>query len=156
FYEGYSMAQVTLPMRVMARLGIKTVILTNAAGGGNPAFQGGDLMVIDDHINLLGMAGQNPLIGPNLDAFGPRFPAMNPTHTRRLRQLADAVAAEQGLTLQHGVYLGLSGPFFETPAEIRMARTLGADVVGMSTVNEALVARHAEVEVLAISTITNR
>lgn len=156
FYEGYSMAQVTLPIRVMARLGIKTVILTNAAGGVNPAFQVGDLMVIDDHINFLGMAGQNPLMGPNLDAFGPRFPAMNRTYTRRLRHLADVVAAEQNLTLRHGVYLGLSGPFFETPAEIRLARVLGADAVGMSTVNEALVARHAELEVLAISTITNR
>ncbi|MFN8490021.1 MAG: purine-nucleoside phosphorylase [Caldilineaceae bacterium] len=156
FYEGYSMAQVTLPIRVMARLGIKTIILTNAAGGVNPAYAVGDLMVISDHINLLGMAGQNPLMGPNLEAFGLRFPAMNRTYTRRLRQLADTVAAEQSLTLQHGVYLGLSGPFFETPAEIRMARILGADAVGMSTVNEALVARHAELEVLAISTITNR
>ena len=156
FYEGYSMAQVTLPIRVMARLDIKTIILTNAAGGVNPAYEVGDLMVINDHINFLGMAGQNPLMGPNLEAFGLRFPAMNRTYTRHLRQLADTVAAEQGLTLQHGVYLGLSGPFFETPAEIRMARILGADAVGMSTVNEALVARHAELEVLAISTITNR
>ena len=156
FYEGYSMAQVTLPVRVMARLGIKTLILTNAAGGVNPAFAVGDLMIMDDHINLLGMAGQNPLMGPNLETFGPRFPAMNRTYTRRLRQLADAVAVEQGLSLRHGVYLGLSGPFFETPAEIRMARVLGADAVGMSTVNEALVARHAELDVLAISTITNQ
>lgn len=156
FYEGYSMAQVTLPIRVMARLGIKTIILTNAAGGVNPAFAVGDLMVIDDHINFLGLAGQNPLMGPNLEAFGLRFPAMNRTYTRRLRQLADTVATEQNLTLQHGVYLGLSGPFFETPAEIRMARVLGADAVGMSTVNEALVAHHAELQVLAISTITNR
>jgi len=156
FYEGYSMAQVTLPIRVMARLGIKTVILTNAAGGVNPAFGVGDLMMINDHINFLGMAGQNPLMGPNLEAFGLRFPAMNRTYTRRLRQLAATVAVEQGLTLHQGVYLGLSGPFFETPAEIRMARILGADAVGMSTVNEALVARHAELEVLAISTITNQ
>lgn len=156
FYEGYSMGQVTLPIRVMARLGIKTIILTNAAGGVNPDFEVGDLMVMDDHINFLGMAGQNPLMGPNLETFGPRFPAMNRTYTRHLRQLADAVATEQAIPLRHGVYLGLSGPFFETPAEIRMARILGADAVGMSTVNEALVARHAELEVLAISTITNR
>ncbi|CAN5397517.1 purine-nucleoside phosphorylase [soil metagenome] len=156
FYEGYSMAPVTLPIRVMARLGIKTMILTNAAGGVNPDFEVGDLMVMDDHINFLGMAGQNPLMGPNVEAFGPRFPAMNRTYTRHLRHLADIVATEQALTLRHGVYMGLSGPFFETPAEIRMARILGADAVGMSTVNEALVARHAELEVLAISTITNR
>lgn len=156
FYEGYSLTEVTLPIWVMARLGIKTVILTTASGGVNPTFEVGDLMVIDDHINLLTIGGQNPLKGSKVDPFELQFPTMKHTYTRRLRQLADTVAAEQGLRLRHGVYLGLSGPSFETPAEIRMARALGADAVAMSTVNEAMVAGHAGLEVLAISTIANR
>jgi purine-nucleoside phosphorylase len=155
FYEGYSLAQVTLPVRVMARLGIRTLILTNAAGGINPSFAVGDLMLIEDHINLVGMAGHNPLMGANQDDFGPRFPPMNRAYTRRLRQLALTVAAEQGETLQRGVYCWVAGPNFETPAEIRFLRTIGADAVGMSTVPETLVAHHAGLEVLAISTITN-
>jgi len=155
FYEGYTLSQVTLPVRVMKRLGIETLILTNAAGGVNPTFKVGDMMVIEDHINLVGMTGNNPLMGPNLEAFGTRFPPLNRAYTRRLRQLADAVAAEQGMSLQHGVYTWLSGPNFETPAEIRMLRTLGTDAVGMSTVPEATVAHHAGMEVLALSTITN-
>ncbi|MEZ4708304.1 MAG: purine-nucleoside phosphorylase [Caldilineaceae bacterium] len=155
FYEGYTMQQLTLPVRVMQRLGIETLILTNAAGGVNKMFQVGDLMVIDDHLNLLGMSGNNPLRGPNQDEFGVRFPAMNRAYTRELRQLADAAAAASGMTLRHGVYAALAGPNFETPAEIRYLRTIGADAVGMSTVPEAIVAHHAGMKVLGISTITN-
>lgn len=155
YYEGYSLQQTTLPVRVMQRMGVRTVILTNAAGGLNPAFAVGDLMLIEDHINFVGMAGNNPLRGPNLDAFGPRFPAANRTYSKRLRDLALAVAASRGLALRSGVYIMLAGPNFETPAEIRMLRALGGDAVGMSTVSEALVAHHAGMEVLAISTITN-
>jgi purine-nucleoside phosphorylase len=155
FYEGYSLQQVTLPVRVMKRLGINTLILTNAAGGVNPNFAVGDIMVMNDHINFVGMTGNNPLMGPNLEAFGTRFPPLNRAYTRRLRQLTDAVAAEHGMSLQQGVYTWLSGPNFETPAEIRMLRTLGTDAVGMSTVPEAIVAHHAGMEVLALSTITN-
>ena len=155
FYEGYSMQQLTLPVRVMQRLGIETLILTNAAGGVNQTFQVGDLMIIDDHLNLLGMAGANPLRGPNQDEFGVRFPAMNRAYTRSLRQLADAAAVDIGIAVQHGVYAALAGPNFETPAEIRYLRTIGADAVGMSTVPEAIVAHHAGMQVLGISTITN-
>lgn len=155
FYEGYGMDEVTLPVRVMQRLGVQTVILTNAAGGLNPAFATGDLMLIEDHINLVGMAGHNPLRGPNLDSFGVRFPAMNRVYTLRLRQIALMAAEREGLKLQRGVYVALAGPNFETPAEIRMWRTLGGDAVGMSTAAEAIVAHHAGMEVLAISTITN-
>jgi purine-nucleoside phosphorylase len=154
-YEGYSLQQTTFPVRVMQRIGVKTLILTNAAGGLNPNFAVGDLMLIEDHINFAGMAGLNPLVGPNLDEFGPRFPAMNRAYTRRLRELATKVAAEHNLPLRRGVYIYLSGPNFETPAEIRMLRRWGADAVGMSTVPEVLVAHHAGMEILAISTITN-
>ncbi|NJN80872.1 MAG: purine-nucleoside phosphorylase, partial [Caldilineaceae bacterium] len=137
------------------RMGIGTLIVTNAAGGVNPSFDVGDLMLIEDHINLLGMAGHNPLRGPNLAEFGPRFPPVNRVYTRRLRDLAVEMARGQDISLHSGVYVALAGPNFETPAEIRMLRTLGADAVGMSTVHEALVAHHAGMEVLAISTITN-
>ena len=154
-YEGYSLQQTTLPVRVMQRMGIRTLILTNAAGGVNPNFAVGDLMLIEDHINFAGMSGYNPLVGPNLDDFGPRFPAMNRTYTRRLRELATVVGAEHALPLRRGVYTFLSGPTFESPAEIRMLRRLGADAVGMSTVPEAVIAHHASMEVLAVSTITN-
>jgi purine-nucleoside phosphorylase len=154
-YEGYSLQQTTFPVRVMQRMGVRTLILTNAAGGVNPNFSVGDLMLIEDHINLAGMAGFNPLIGPNLDEFGPRFPAMNHTYTRRLRDLAIMVGARHALPLRRGVYIFLSGPTFESPAEIRMLRRFGADAVGMSTVPEAVIAHHAGMEVLAISTITN-
>lgn len=155
FYEGYSMQEVTLPVRVMKRLGINTLILTNAAGGINPSFRVSDLMLMEDHINFLGMVGTNPLVGPNQEAFGTRFPAMNQVYTKRLRQLANQAAENVGLHLQHGTYCALSGPTFESPAEIRMLRVLGADAVGMSTVPESIVAHHAGMEVLAISTITN-
>jgi purine-nucleoside phosphorylase len=155
FYEGYDQVQVTFPIRVMHFLGIRTLILTNAAGGMNPAFRAGDLMLIRDHINLVGMSGHNPLIGPNDDFFGPRFPGMTHAYDRQLRSLARQVAAEAGLTLHEGVYVCLAGPNFETPAEIRMLRGLGADAVGMSTASEVVVARHAGMDVLAISGITN-
>ncbi len=155
FYEGYDLQQVTLPVRVMKRLGIETLVLTNAAGGVNPSFGVGDIMVIEDHTNLVGMTGHNPLMGPNLEAFGTRFPPLNRAYTHRLRQVVDGVAAAQGMSLQHGVYTWLSGPNFETPAEIRMLRAWGTDAVGMSTVPEAMVAHHAGMEVLALSTITN-
>ena len=155
YYEGYDMQTVTLPIRVMQRMGVQTLILTNAAGGLNPGFQVGDIMLIEDHINFVGMAGVSPLRGPNLDEFGPRFPAVNRTYTQRLRQVAAGVAAKQGLALRSGVYAVVAGPNFESPAEIRMLRVLGADAVGMSTVPEAIVAHHAGMDVLAISTITN-
>lgn len=155
FYEGYSAQQITLPVRVMKRLGINTLIVTNAAGGIHADFAVGDLMLIEDHINLLGIPGNNPLRGPNLEEFGLRFPPMNRTYTQRLRQLADAVAEEQGMTLQRGVYAAVAGPSFETPAEIRYLRIIGVDAVGMSTVPETIVAHHAGMDVLGISTITN-
>ena len=156
YYEGYTMGEVTFPMRVMKELGIHSVFLTNAAGGVNRRFQVGDLMLLEDHINLPGMTGANPLMGPNDDALGPRFLGMSQTYDRRLRQHALQVAREHDIPLHSGVYFGLSGPFFETPAEIRMIRTLGGDAVGMSTVNEVLVARHAGMRVMACSGITNR
>ncbi|HEY8418319.1 MAG TPA: purine-nucleoside phosphorylase [Limnochordales bacterium] len=152
FYEGYSMADVVRPVRVLRELGVTTLIVTNAAGGLNPAFTPGDLMLIADHINLF---GTNPLIGPNEEAFGPRFPDMTNAYDPELRGLARAVAGEEGLQLQEGVYLGLSGPTYETPAEIRAFRTLGADAVGMSTVPEVIAARHMGMRVLGISCITN-
>lgn len=154
-YEGYSLQQTTFPVRVMQRLGVRTLLLTNAAGGVHPDLAVGDLMVIEDHINLPGMAGNNPLRGPNLDEFGPRFPAANRVYTRRLRDLALQRGTALGLPMRRGVYCMLAGPNFESPAEIRMLRVWGADAVGMSTVPEALVAHHAGMAVLAVSTITN-
>lgn len=156
FYEGYTMAEVTFPIRVMKEMGIHSVLLTNAAGGVNKSYQVGDLMLLEDHINLPGMAGANPLMGPNDEALGLRFVGMSQAYDRRLRQRATEVAREHDIPLHSGVYCGLSGPFFETPAEIRMIRALGGDAVGMSTVNEALVARHAGLRVMACSGITNR
>jgi purine-nucleoside phosphorylase len=155
YYEGYTLQQVTLPVRVMQRMGIETLIVTNAAGGLNPDFAVGDLMLIEDHINFLGMTGANPLLGPNLDAFGTRFPPANRIYTPALRALANQVAAANQIDLQHGVYIVLSGPNFETAAEVRMLRAWGADAVGMSTAPETLVAHHAGMNVLGISTITN-
>lgn len=155
FYEGYSTAQVTLPVRVMRLLGITTLIVTNAAGGLNPNFTAGDIMVIEDHIYPGGMAEANPLRGPNLGRFGPRFPAHTHSYTPALRKLAHEVAAAEGIRLRQGVYVSLSGPTFETPAEVRMLRAWGADSVGMSTAPEVLVAAHAGMRVLGFSTITN-
>jgi purine-nucleoside phosphorylase len=151
-YEGYTMDTVVFATRVMAALGVKTVILTNAAGGIKTTFAQGALMVIDDHINLL---GNNPLVGPNDDRFGPRFPDMTEVYSKRLRGLADAAAATIGFQLDHGVYAAMLGPSYETPAEIRYLRAIGADAVGMSTVPEAIVARHMGLEVLGLSCITN-
>jgi len=155
FYEGYSPAQITLPVRVMRRLGVTTLILTNAAGGINAQYQPGDLMLIKDHLNLPGIAGQNPLRGPNDDSFGPRFPDMTQVYDPALRRLAHATAAQLGFNLQEGVYAFVAGPSYETPAELRLLQLVGADAVGMSTVPSAIVARHAGMRVLGISTITN-
>ena len=152
YYEGHHLQTVAFATRVMGRLGVKVLILTNAAGGINVALKPGTLMVMDDHINLL---GSNPLVGPNEDAFGPRFPDMSEVYSKRLRGLADAVAGEQGLRIGHGVYVAVHGPSYETPAEIRFFRGIGADAVGMSTVPEAIAARHMGLEVLGISCITN-
>lgn len=155
FYEGYSMQQVTLPVRVMRLLGIDTLILTNAAGGINPQFKVGDLMLIEDHINFIGMCGNHPLRGPNLPEFGVRFVATNRLYTKSLRQLTEIIAQQVGIDLKRGVYFALAGPTFESPAEIRLIHTLGGDAVGMSTAPEATVAHHAGMKVLAISSITN-
>jgi purine-nucleoside phosphorylase len=154
-YEGYSMAQVTLPVRVMQILGIKTLIVTNAAGGLNPNFEAGDIMVIEDHIFPGGMAGLNPLRGPNIPEFGPRFSIHTRSYDPTLRKLAHKVAREHQITLREGVYVSLSGPSFETPAEVRMLRAWGGDAVGMSTAPEVLVANHAGMRVLGFSSITN-
>lgn len=151
-YEGYGVDTVSFPVRVMKELGVQKLLVTNAAGGVNTSYSPGDLMVIRDHINF---TFRNPLIGPNFGELGVRFPDMSEAYSRRLREVAKSVAAEQGLTLQEGVYLGLLGPSYETPAEIRMIRALGGDAVGMSTVSEVLVARHAGIEVLGFSCISN-
>jgi len=152
YYEGHDLQTVTFATRVMGLLGVKILILTNAAGGINTGFTPGTLMVIDDHLNLM---GSNPLVGPHDDRFGPRFPDMTEAYSRRLRAIADAAAAAIGLKIVHGVYAGLHGPSYETPAEIRYLRAIGADAVGMSTVPEAIVARQMGLEVLGISCITN-
>lgn len=151
-YEGHDFRTVTFAVRVLGLLGVKMLVLTNAAGGINTGFSQGALMVIDDHINL---TGGNPLVGANDERFGPRFPDMTEVYSRRLRGVADAAGNALGVTLPHGVYAGLLGPSYETPAEIRYLRTIGADAVGMSTVPEAIAARHMKVEVLGISCITN-
>ena len=152
YYEGYSMKDVTLPVRVMQKIGVKTLVVTNAAGGVNLGYHPGELMVIGD---MFSMTAQNPLIGPNLDAFGPRFPDMSCAFDKELRALAHECANEQGFALREGVYAQMTGPTYETPAEIRMLRTLGADAVGMSTVPEVVVARHGGMRVLGVSCITN-
>lgn len=154
-YEGYTAEEITFPIRVMRRLGVETLILTNAAGGLNPNFHVGDLMLLVDHINFVGMAGHNPLIGPNIPSFGPRFPSMTETYALSLRRLALTTARNLQISLRQGVYAYLAGPNFETPAEVRLLRLMGADAVGMSTVPEALVGVHAGMRVLGISTITN-
>ena len=152
YYEGYRMDQVTFPVRVMKALGVKELIVTNAAGGVNERFQPGDLMIITDHINNM---GNNPLIGPNDPKLGVRFPDMTEAYSKRLRNIAKEVAANLGIPIQEGVYVANTGPSYETPAEIRMIRAFGGDAVGMSTVPEVIVARHAQIEVLGISCISN-
>ncbi len=152
YYEGYTLQQVTFPVRVAKALGIKALVVSNAAGGLNPQFRAGDLMVITDHINLM---GDNPLIGPNDDRLGPRYPDMCEPYTRSLVELAESVALSKGITLRRGVYLACSGPCLETRAEYRFMRTIGADAVGMSTVPEVIVAVHAGLKVLGFSAITD-
>jgi purine-nucleoside phosphorylase len=152
FYEGHDLRTVTFAVRVLGVLGVKTLILTNAAGGINTNFSQGALMLIDDHINLF---GSNPLIGANDDRFGPRFPDMTEVYSRRLREVAATAARDSNVRLEHGVYVAVHGPSYETPAEIYALRTLGADAVGMSTVPEAIVARHMGLDVLGISCISN-
>jgi purine-nucleoside phosphorylase len=152
YYEGHDLRSVTFATRVLGVLGVKVLILTNAAGGVNTGFSAGDLMVIDDHINLL---GSNPLIGPNEERFGVRFPDLTNVYSPRLRRVADETGAALDLKLRHGIYVAWHGPSYETPAEVRFLRAIGADAVGMSTVPEAIVARHMGIEVLGISCITN-
>lgn len=156
FYEGNSMAQVGLPVRVMRLLGVETLIVTNAAGGLNMTYQPGDIMILRDHLNLLGMAGHNPLFGPNLEEFGPRFPSMNDAYSPRLRAIAHELALKAGIPHHLGVYICLAGPVFESPADVRFLRLIGADAVGMSTVPEVITARHCSMEVLGLSGISNR
>jgi purine-nucleoside phosphorylase len=156
FYEGYSMAEVTLPVRVMQRLELEMMIVTNAAGGVNPDFVPGDVMLITDNLNLMGMSGLNPLMGPNLDELGPRFPDMSQAYDKELCAVARKVAAEHGISLREGVYCGLSGPSFESPADLRFLRSAGTDAVGMSTVPEVIVARHGGLRVLGLSGISNK
>jgi purine-nucleoside phosphorylase len=155
YYEGYSMQQVTLPIRVMQLLGVQVLIVTNASGGISPDFRPGDLMLITDHINLIGMAGLSPLRGPNDPSLGPRFPDMSEAYDLGLRNLALRVAGEQNIKLHQGVYVCLAGPSFETPADLRFLRRLGADAVGMSTVPEVTVARHGGIKVLGLAGIAN-
>jgi purine-nucleoside phosphorylase len=151
-YEGYEPERTALPVRVMKELGVRTLLVTNAAGGVNLSYKPGDLMIISDHLNL---TGRNPLVGPNDNALGVRFPDMSDAYARRLREIAKETAAELNIPVQEGVYAGLLGPNYETPAEIRMLRVLGADAVGMSTVSEVIVAKHAGLDVLGISCISN-
>ena len=156
FYEGYSMSQITLPVRVMLRLGLEMMIVTNAAGGINPDYLPGDVMLITDNLNLVGMSGANPLMGPNIDELGPRFPDMSRAYDLELMEKARKVASENKISLHEGVYCGLSGPSFESPADLRFLRMAGADAVGMSTVPEVIVARHGGLRVLGFSGISNK
>ena len=151
FYEGYSMKEVTFPIRVMRELGIKTLFVSNAAGGMNPAFEIGDLMIITDHINFF---PEHPLRGKNIP-YGPRFPDMSEAYNQTLIRKADEIACEKGIKVQHGIYIGTQGPTYETPAEYKMFRILGADAVGMSTVPEVIVANHCDIQVFGISVITD-
>jgi len=156
FYEGYSMSQITLPVRVMLRLGLEIMFVTNAAGGVNPDFSPGDVMLITDNLNLIAMMGGNPLMGPNIDELGPRFPDMSQAYDRKLMDLARQVASNENIPLREGVYCALSGPSFEGPADLRFLRGIGADAVGMSTVPEVIVARHGGMRVLGLSGISNK
>jgi len=152
YYEGWSLDQITYPIRVMKAIGVKNLIISNAAGGLNPLFKAGDIMLIDDHINLMGV---NPLIGPNDDELGPRFPDMSEPYSKKLIALAEEVALEEKIPIKKGVYIGVTGPNLETRAEYRFFRTIGADAVGMSTVPEVIAGVHAGLEILGISVITD-
>jgi len=156
YYEGYSMAQFGLPVRVMQRLGIKILIITNAAGAVNPDFIPGDVMLITDHLNLIGFGGLNPLRGPNLDELGPRFPDMGQVYDRQLCELTRQISVDNDLQIREGVYVSLAGPSFETPADLRFLKMIGVDAVGMSTVPEAIVAHHGGTRVLGLSGISNK
>ncbi|KAF9583050.1 hypothetical protein BGW38_010351 [Lunasporangiospora selenospora] len=158
YYEGFALNQTTYPIRLMSLLGVQNLIVTNAAGGLNPAFQIGDVCVIEDHINLPGMTGNNPLIGPNMPEFGPRFPPMSDAYCPRLRRLTYEAAKKLNVPkfLHEGVYVFVSGPSYESKAECRFLRQIGADVVGMSTIPEVVVARHCGIKVLGLSLVTNR
>ena len=156
FYEGYSMGQITLPVRVMQRLGCNKLVVTNAAGAIHPDFSPGDLMLINDHLNLIGFGGANPLKGPNLEEFGVRFPDMSQPYDKEFLKLARQACAEANLAYREGVYAAIAGPSFETPAELRFLHTVGADAVGMSTVPEVIVARHGGMRVLGVSGISNK
>lgn len=156
YYEGYTMGEITLPVRVMHRLGVHSLFVTNAAGGVNADFVPGDVMLITDQLNLMGMSGLNPLMGPNLDEIGPRFPDMSQPYDREYCELARMVAKDNKLTLREGVYAGLSGPSFESPADLRFLSLAGADAVGMSTVPEVIVARHGGMRALGLSGISNK
>lgn len=156
FYEGYSMSQITLPVRVMLRLGLEMMFVTNAAGGVNPDFVPGDVMLITDNLNLIGMMGANPLMGPNIDELGPRFPDMSQAYDRELMAMARQIAARENIPLRSGVYCALSGPSFEGPADLRFLRMAGTDAVGMSTAPEVIVARHGGMRVLGLSGISNK
>ena len=156
YYEGYNMSQIGLPVRVMQLLGVETLFVTNAAGGVNPKFNPGDLMLINDHINLIGMGGLSPLRGPNIDSLGPRFPDMMNAYDDVLRDTVLRVSADLDLDLRQGVYASLAGPNFETPADLRFLKVIGADAVGMSTVPEVIIARHAGIRVLGVSGISNK
>ena len=156
YYEGYSIDRVTFPVRVMQRLGVSVLILTNAAGAINPDYLPGDVMMLNDQINLMGMAGLNPLRGPNLAEFGERFPDMSQPYDRELMTVARTEAQKNSILLHEGVYVGLAGPSFESPADLRFLRIIGADAVGMSTVPEDIVARHGRTRVLGLSGISNK
>jgi purine-nucleoside phosphorylase len=156
YYEGVTIAQIGFPVRVMQRLGVEILIVTNAAGAINPEYAPGELMLIKDHIALMAMAGLNPLRGANINEFGPRFPDMSQAYDRELLALAKKVAGEAKISYQEGVYVCLAGPSFETPADLRFLRVIGADAVGMSTVPEVIVARHGGIRVLGISGISNK
>jgi purine-nucleoside phosphorylase len=156
YYEGYSMSHIGFPIRVMQRLGIEILVVTNAAGGVNQNFQPGDVMLITDHLNLIGMGGLNPLRGPNIEELGPRFPDMSQVYDRELCDFARQEAKERDILLREGVYVSLAGPSFETPADLRYLSGIGADAVGMSTVPEATVAHHGGTRVLGFSGITNK
>ena len=156
FYEGHSMSEITLPVRVMQKMGIESLIVTNAAGAINPDYNPGDLMMITDHIGLIGMTGQNPLRGPNMDEFGPRFPDMSQPYDKQFMEIVRRIGRENDLGIREGVYVSLSGPSFETPADLRFLRVIGADAVGMSTVPEVTIARHSGMKVLGISGISNK